>query len=171
VIEAQFLYGIPSERIDVVVHPQSIVHSFVEFVDGSVMAQMGFPTMELPILYALCHPERVPDVALRTFEPVQASPLTFEDVDREAFALFGLGGGAGRKGGTAPAVFNAANEVAVAAFLEGRVGFNEMTRVVGEALDRVPHGAVTGVEDILAVDGRAREIAREAVATAGIVNP
>ncbi len=95
VIEAHFLYGIDYDSLGVVVHPQSIVHSFVEFVDGSVLAQMGFPTMELPILYALSYPERVEDGALRTFDPVKASPLVFEEVDREAFALFGLGERAG----------------------------------------------------------------------------
>ena len=97
VIEAHFLYGIDYDSLGVVVHPQSIVHSFVEFVDGSVLAQLGFPTMELPILYALSYPERVEDGSLQTFDPVKASPLVFEEVDREAFTLFGLGeaGGAG----------------------------------------------------------------------------
>src|SRR5439155_4589247 len=87
VIEAHFLYGIPYTAIDVVVHPQSVVHSFVEFVDGSVLAQMGFPTMELPILYALSHPARVGDARLRTFDPVKSSPLPFAAVDRGLFPL------------------------------------------------------------------------------------
>ncbi len=122
-IEAHFLYGIDYDSLGVVVHPQSIVHSFVEFVDGSVLAQMGFPTMELPILYALTYPERVADAYLRSFDPVKASPLVFEEVDRGTFALFTLGELAGREGGTAPAVYNAANEIAVEAFLRERIRF------------------------------------------------
>ncbi len=117
VIEAHFLYGIDYEKIEAIVHPQSIVHSFVEFTDGSVLAQLGFPTMELPILYALSHPERVADASLRTFDPVRSSPLTFEDIDADRLGLFALGVGAGVRGGTAPAVFNAANVTAVLAFL------------------------------------------------------
>ena len=102
VIEAHFLYGIDYDSLGVVVHPQSIVHSFVEFVDGSVLAQLGFPTMELPILYAMSYPERVEDGVLQTFDPVKASPLVFEEVDRETFTLFSLGERAGREGGTSP---------------------------------------------------------------------
>ncbi len=170
VIEAHFLYGISYDRIDVVVHPQSIVHSFVETVDGSVMAQLGFPTMELPILYALCYPERVADPVLRTFNPVAGSPLTFEEVDRESFQLFDLGVEAGRRGGTAPAVFNAANEVAVEAFLAESIGFIDMARVVRGALDAVPAAPVTSVDEILRVDGQARAAARDAVSVARIVN-
>jgi len=91
VIEAHHLYGLEYDAIDAVVHPQSIIHSFVEFVDGSVLAQLGFPTMELPILYALSYPDRVSDETLRTYDPVAASPLTFEEIDHGAFRLFGLG--------------------------------------------------------------------------------
>ena len=105
VIEAHYLYGIDYDRIDTVVHPQSIIHSFVEFTDGSVLSQLGFPTMELPILYALSHPGRVADPTLRTFDPVRSSPLTFEEVDRDRFRLFTLGVEAGVRGGTVPAVF------------------------------------------------------------------
>jgi len=163
VIEAHFLYGIGYDDIRVTVHPQSIVHSFVEFVDGSVLAQVGLPTMELPILYALCYPERVADDTLRTFDPVGSSPLTFEEVDREAFPLFGLGVEAGRSGGIAPAVFNAANEVAVGAFLEGRVSFPGMAEIVSEVLGKVTTGSVESVEAVLAADRASREAAREAV--------
>ncbi|MEX2527971.1 MAG: 1-deoxy-D-xylulose-5-phosphate reductoisomerase [Gemmatimonadota bacterium] len=163
VIEAHHLYGISYPRIEVVVHPQSIIHSLVEFVDGSVMAQMGFPTMELPILYALSYPERVEDGELRTFDALRSSPLTFEAVDEKAFPLFGLGISAGRQGGVAPAVFNAANEVAVQAFLEERIGFSGMARVVGETLESTPSGAAGNLEEILDVDRVARERARETV--------
>jgi 1-deoxy-D-xylulose-5-phosphate reductoisomerase len=163
VIEAHYLYGFPYDRIDAVVHPQSVIHSFVEFVDGSVLAQLGFPTMELPILYALSYPERIEDPALRTYDPLGSSPLTFEAVDHDAFPLFGLGVDAGRRGGCAPAVFNAGNEVAVEAFLEGRVGFLEMTDVVAEALDDVGSHEVHSVEDVLEADAAARRAAAAAV--------
>jgi 1-deoxy-D-xylulose-5-phosphate reductoisomerase len=164
VIEAHFLYGIPYSAIDVVVHPQSIVHSFVEFVDGSVLAQMGFPNMELPILYALSHPARVEDPRLRTFDPVRSSPLTFEALDRERFPLFELGVDAGRSGGTAPAAFNAANEVAVEAFLSEKIGFPAMRAVVADALDQHRPTPVREVGDVLEADRAARAAARSAVA-------
>ena len=163
VIEAHVLYGIPYDRIDAVVHPQSVVHSFVEFVDGSVMAQLGFPTMELPILYALTYPDRVDDQGLRTFDPVRASPLTFEAVDTDAFPLFRIGVESGRSGGTAPTVFNAANEVAVEAFLRGQVSFPGMARVVEEALSRSEVLPVTGLDVILEADREARRFARESL--------
>ncbi|MCJ7628971.1 MAG: 1-deoxy-D-xylulose-5-phosphate reductoisomerase [Longimicrobiales bacterium] len=163
VIEAHFLYGIDYDSLGVVVHPQSIVHSFVEFVDGSVLAQMGFPTMELPILYALSYPERVEDRALQTFDPVKASPLVFEEVDREAFSLFGLGERSGREGGTSPAVFNAANEIAVEAFLEERIGFPEMGELVSKALGRLGGRPVGSLEEVLDIDREARAVSRELI--------
>ena len=173
VIEAHFLYGMAYEDIEVVVHPQSIIHSFVEFVDGSVLAQVGFPTMEIPILYALSYPDRVADGSLRTFDAVRSSPLTFEDVDRSVFTLFCHGVSAGRGGGTAPAVFNASNEIAVEAFLGDRIRFTEMGEVVGETLDRVPVTPVKRVEDVLDADSEARRIAREIVAARsdGVLSP
>ena len=161
VIEAHYLYGLAYDRIDAVVHPQSIIHSFVEFVDGSVLSQLGFPTMELPILYALSYPDRVEDEVLRTYDPVRSPPLTFEEIDQEAFPLFGLGVEAGAKGGAAPAAYNAGNEIAVQAFLEGRIRFPEMVDVVSEAIDGVGVGQLTSVEDVLAVDGTARVVATE----------
>ncbi|MDZ7779362.1 MAG: 1-deoxy-D-xylulose-5-phosphate reductoisomerase [Gemmatimonadota bacterium] len=159
VIEAHYLYGLPYDRIDAVVHPQSIVHSFVEFVDGSVLAQMGFPTMELPIMYALSYPARVNDPELRTYDPVGASPLTFEEIDHGAFPLFSLGCEAGRKGRAAPAAYNAANEVAVRAFLDERVRFTDMVDIVREAVERVGTAEVRDVEDVLEVDAQARSAA------------
>jgi len=163
VMETHALYGLSYDRIGVVIHPQSIVHSFVEFVDGSVVAQLGFPTMELPILYALTHPNRVADRELRTFDPVRSSPLTFEEPDSERFPLLGIGVEAGRRGGTAPASFNAANEVAVAAFLAEEISFPAIAEVVGEVLIR---GTVHPVEDLGAVldaDREARAAARTQV--------
>lgn len=164
VIEAHFLYRMQYERIDVVVHPQSIVHSFVEFTDGSVVAQLGLPTMELPILYALTHPERIDDIRLRTFRPSRLSDLTFEELDRDRFPLFELGVRAGRAGGWAPTVFNAANEVAVRAFLEGVLPFGKMAAVVGAALERTPQGRIRSVEDVLGVDAETRRVTRESIA-------
>ncbi len=160
VIEAHFLYGIPYDDLGVVVHPKSIVHSFVEFVDGSVLAQLGFPTMELPILYALSYPERVEDAPLRTFDPVRASPLVFQEVDRDTFVLFALGDRAGREGGSSPAVFNAANEMAVAAFLGEEITFPQMGEVVARSLDELGGREVGSLEAVLAVDGEARRVAR-----------
>ena len=161
VIEAHFLYGIDYGKIEAIVHPQSIVHSFVEFTDGSVLAQLGFPTMELPILYALSHPQRVEDASLRTFDPVRSSPLTFEEIDRERFGLFSLGVEAGVRGGTAPAVFNAANETAVQAFLSRDIRFVDMPDVVAHALATVPKRNVETVDDVLEADAAARVAARE----------
>jgi 1-deoxy-D-xylulose-5-phosphate reductoisomerase len=164
VIEARFLYGLDYDAIEAVIHPQSIIHSFVEFVDGSVLAQLGFPTMELPILYALSYPERVDDPTLRTYDPVRSSPLTFEEIDREAFPMFVLGEEAGRRGGCAPAVYNASNEVAVQAFLDDEIRFPEIASVVGETLDRVGASQVRDLEDVLDADRGARAIASEAAA-------
>ena len=135
VIEAHYLFGLNFDQIDVVVHPQSVVHSFVEFVDGSVLAQLGVPSMELPVLYALTHPERVPDTGVPPFDPVELSPMTFERVRVKDFPALALGIGAGRTGGAAPAVFNASNEEAVSLFLEGRIGFADIPRAIESALD------------------------------------
>ena len=167
VIEAHWLYGLPYDRIDAVVHPQSIIHSFVEFVDGSVLAQLGFPTMELPILYALNYPERVPDEALRTWDPVRAATLTFEAIDADAFPMFELGVEAGRRSGCAPAVYNAANEVAVQAFLEDRIRFPEIPVVVEMSMEHVGVSPVRDMEDVIAADTEARAVARDVVARLG----
>ncbi len=161
VIEAHYLFGLPYDRIDVVVHPQSIVHSFVEFVDGSVLAQVGVPSMELPVLYALTHPARAADAGVPAFDPVRASPLTFEPVRLDAFPALRLGMEAGRAGGAAPAVFNAANEQAVAIFLEGRIRFPEIPAAIEGALETL--GAMPGnTRDALeAADAAARRHVRE----------
>jgi 1-deoxy-D-xylulose-5-phosphate reductoisomerase len=160
VIEAHYLFDLPYDRIDVVVHPQSIVHSFVEFVDGSVLAQLSAPTMELPVLYALTHPERVSDDGVRPFDPVACSPLTFEPVRYDQFPALRLGVQAGRSAGAAPAVFNAANEQAVALFLEGRITFNDIASAIGAALDALGDTASGSREALLAVDAEARRHVR-----------
>ncbi len=165
VIEAHFLFGVPYERIDAIVHPQSIVHSMVETTDGSVLAQIGFPTMELPILYALTWPARRPDTAVRRFDPIGAGPLTFEAIDDARFPMFRLGCEAGRAGGTAPAVFNAANEVAVAAFLGGRIPFAGIADTVDQVMARHVPQAVESIETIHAADQSARAAAEQALKT------
>ena len=156
VIEAHVLFDLPYDRIDVVVHPQSVVHSFVEFIDGSVIAQMSVPTMEIPILYALTHPERIADNGVAPFDPVRLSPMTYEPVDHSTFPALRLGISAGIAGGAAPAVFNAANERAVAAFLDGSIGFHDIPRGISSALDRLSGMKSTTREQLLEADGAAR---------------
>jgi 1-deoxy-D-xylulose-5-phosphate reductoisomerase len=161
VIEAHYLFGLSYDRIEVVVHPQSIVHSFVEFVDGSVLAQLGVPSMELPVLYALTHPDRVSDEGVPRFDPVACSPLTFEPVRVHQFPAFALGVEAGRRGGAAPAVFNAANETAVALFLDGTIRFGEISAAIDAALQA--HGDAPGGtrEALLAADAAARRLVKD----------
>lgn len=156
VIEAHFLFGLSYDRIEVVVHPQSVVHSMVEFVDGSVVAQLGVPSMELPILYSLTHPLRLDDAGIPAFDPVAASPLTFEPVRFDAFPALQLGIQAGRKGGAAPAVFNASNEQAVAMFLEGSMTFSDIPRAIGSALESLGDLPGGSREALLAADVAAR---------------
>ena len=158
VIEAHFLFGIGYDRIDAVVHPQSIVHSMVEFVDGSVVAQMGFPTMEIPIVYALGYPERLA-YQTRRFDPIEAATLSFEAVDTTRFPAFRLGVDAGRAGQGAPVVYNAANEVAVAAFLNERIDFPGITATIGCVLDAWGGGAMNSVAEVAETDRWARRTA------------
>ncbi|MEJ2481674.1 MAG: 1-deoxy-D-xylulose-5-phosphate reductoisomerase [Gemmatimonadota bacterium] len=162
VIEAHLLFGVPYDRIEIVVHPSSIVHSFVEFRDGSTMAQMGRPSMEVPILYALSGPERLPD-EFRPFDPISDGPLEFQALRSAQFPMFGLGVAAGRQGGTQPAAYNAANEVAVRAFLDRRLSFPGIAGVVEEVLERMSARPVKSIEDVEAADFEARALAREAV--------
>ncbi|HET9453843.1 MAG TPA: 1-deoxy-D-xylulose-5-phosphate reductoisomerase [Gemmatimonadaceae bacterium] len=160
VIEAHYLFDLPYDRIDVVIHPQSVVHSFVEFIDGSVLAQMGVPNMELPVLYALTHPRRLHDSSIG-FDPVALSPLTFEPVRHDAFPTLSLGVSAGRKGGAAPAVFNAANEQAVELFLRGEMTFGQIPAVIGAALDALGSRPSNDKDAILAADAAARAFVKE----------
>jgi 1-deoxy-D-xylulose 5-phosphate reductoisomerase len=161
VIEAHFLFGLSYEQIEVVVHPQSVVHSFVEFVDGSVLAQLGVPSMELPVLYALTHPERLGDTGVPPFDPVELSPLTFERVRYSDFPALRAGVEAGRRGGAAPAVFNAANEQAVALFLEGRISFLDIPRTIDAALDALGDSDGSNRDALLTADECARRKVRE----------
>ena len=164
VIEAHELFGVPYDRIEVVVHPQSVVHSMVEFVDGSVLAQLGAPSMEIPILYALTHPERLPDSALPPFDPVAIGRLDFEPVRADTFPMLSLGIAAGRAGKAAPAVFNAANEAAVAGFLEGRLTFGNIPVVVGRALDALATAPGETLDALRDADARARRHVRDHLA-------
>jgi 1-deoxy-D-xylulose-5-phosphate reductoisomerase len=164
VIEAHHLFGLPYDALEVVIHPQSIVHAFVEFCDGSVIAQLGFPSMELPILYALTHPARLPDTGVRRFDPIEAGPLTFEPVRRDVFRALAAGLAAGRAGGISPAVFNAANEEAVAAFLAGLIPFGRISEVIEGVLDSHAPAPATSLDAVREADRSARVRARELLA-------
>lgn len=168
VIEARWLFGVDYDRIRVVVHPQSIVHSMVEFVDGSVLAQMGLPDMRLPIQYALCYPGRLPN-SMPRLDWFSLKDLTFEPPDTSRFPMLDLAYQAGRRGGTAPAVMNAANEVAVECFLDEIISFPSIYRVVEEVL--WGHSVIERpeLEEILEADREGREKARQLV-KAGIGN-
>lgn len=163
VIEAHFLFGLGYDALDVVVHPQSVVHAFCEFEDRSVLAQLGFPSMELPILYALTHPDRLADTGVRRFDPVAAGPLTFEPVRTDVFGAFRCGIAAGRAGGTAPAVFNAANEAAVAAFLGGRIPFGRIAELIERALAAIPATPAGDLAAVRDADRRARDLINKAL--------
>ena len=157
-IEAMRLYDVPPEKISVVIHRESIVHSLVEYCDGAVLAQLGAPDMRLPIQYALTWPERVPGPA-DPLDLLTCGPLHFAQPDLEAFPCLALAIQAAKTGGTAPAAMNAANEVAVARFLADEIGFYDIPRLVEEALAKVPVVPVPGLEDILSADAAGREIA------------
>ena len=162
VIEAHHLFGTPYDRIDVVVHPQSIVHAVVSLCDGASLAHLGHPDMRVPIAYALHHPERV-DVPVPTLDLVEVGRLTFEAPDLEAFPCLRLAREAALAGGTGPCVLNAANEVAVHAFMTGRLGFMGIPAVIERTLDRVGAGAVHAFETLYRADTSARETATELV--------
>ncbi|HEY2542357.1 MAG TPA: 1-deoxy-D-xylulose-5-phosphate reductoisomerase [Gaiellaceae bacterium] len=155
-IEAHFLFGVPYERIEVVLQPTSIVHSLVRFRDGAALAHLGYPDMRVPISYALTYPER----AAVTLAPLDLTSLTlvFEAPDLETFPMLALARDAGERGGTYPCVFNAANEAAVAAFLDGRLPFLEIAAVVADALARADGSPARDLDDLLEVDRAARAI-------------
>ena len=159
VIEAHWLFNVPYERIDVVVHPECIIHSLVEFVDGSAKAQLSSPDMMLPIQCALTYPERWEATRREHVDLVSTGSLNFEPLDWERFPCPGLAIEAGKKGGTYPAVLSAADEVAVQLFLDGRIGFLDIARVVSESLERHQSVGRPSLEDILAADVWARETA------------
>ena len=162
-IEAHHLFGTPYEQIDIVVHPQSIVHSLVQLCDGATLAHLGYPDMRVPISYALHHPERV-DVPVRPLDLLEVGSLTFEPVDEETFTSVRLAREAARAGGTAPCVMNAANEVAVHAFLGGRLRFLDIAAVIEETLALLPAEPVHSFDSLADADGEARRVAAELVA-------
>lgn len=158
-IEAHHLFGVPYERIDVVVHPQSIVHSLVHLNDAATLAHLGYPDMKVPISYALHHPERA-DVDVPTLDLAEVGRLDFEAPDPETFTCLRLARDAGEAGGTAPCVLNAADEVAVGAFLEGKLPFTGIAEVIERCLEEVPTAPVTHFEHLFETDEAAREHAR-----------
>ena len=159
-IEAHHLFGLPSERIDILVHPQSVVHSMVEYVDGSVLAQMGSPDMRIPIAYALAYPDRI-DTRADQLDLGRVGSLTFEAPDVERFPALRLARQALEEGGAAPIVLNAANEEAVAAFLDGRIAFLDICQTVEEALHRTGAAQPRSIADVIDIDRAARALARD----------
>jgi 1-deoxy-D-xylulose-5-phosphate reductoisomerase len=155
VIEAHFLFGLPYSRIEVVVHPTSIVHGLVRFRDGAAVAHLGYPDMRVPISYALTYPERAPTPVPPL--DLTAGPLEFFEPDTDTFRLLALAREAGERGGTFPCAFNAANEVAVAAFLDGRIGFLEIASLVEDALERADGAPARDLAELHEADRRARE--------------
>ncbi|MBK1441090.1 1-deoxy-D-xylulose-5-phosphate reductoisomerase [Parapedobacter sp. ISTM3] len=165
VIEAKWLFGLQARQIDVVVHPQSIVHSLVQFADGSIKAQLGLPDMKLPIQYALTYPDRVEN-NFKRFNFVDFPELTFERPDTVAFRNLALAYQAMEAGGNMPCILNAANEVVVAAFLKGNVGFLQMSDIIEETMQRAVHMAAATLDDYMETDRKSREIAVELVTKA-----
>ena len=164
-IEAKWLFSLRPEQIEIVVHPQSIIHSLVQFRDGSMKAQLGLPDMKLPIQYALAFPDRLPTSWPR-FDFADYGSLTFEAPDLGTFRNLALALEAMALGGTAPCVLNAANEVAVEAFLQDRIGFLEMSDLIADLMDRVPHVASPDLEALEATDSETRRLAHERIPTA-----
>jgi 1-deoxy-D-xylulose-5-phosphate reductoisomerase len=162
VIEAQWLFGVPPEQIDVVVHPQSIIHALVHLNDGASLAHMGYPDMEIPISYALHYPERA-DVPVEPLDLAKLGELTFEEPDEATFPCLRLAREAAAAGGTAPCVLNASNEVAVQAFLDGEIGFTAIAEVIERALDAHDPGPVRHFSDLYRADAEARIGARELI--------
>jgi 1-deoxy-D-xylulose-5-phosphate reductoisomerase len=163
-IEAHHLFETPYEQIDVLVHPQSIVHSLISLCDGATLAHLGYPDMRVPISYALHYPERV-DVAVKQLDLVEVGSLTFEPVDDQTFSCVALARAAGRAGGTAPCTLNAANEVAVHAFLRERLRFVDIAEVIERTLAELPAERVHSFDSLGEADADARRVATELVAT------
>ncbi len=166
VIEAKWLFDVEVEGIEVVVHPQSIVHSLVEFQDGSVLAQLGIPDMRIPIAYALSYPRRL-DLDLPGLNLAQCSNLEFHEPDYQRFPALSLAFQAIEHGGVLPAVLNAANEIAVAAFLDEKISFLDIAATVAKVMEKVQDGSEDSIDDILGADHQARQ---EAVALIGSIS-
>jgi 1-deoxy-D-xylulose-5-phosphate reductoisomerase len=158
-IEAHHLFGLAYDRIDVVVHPQSIVHGCVTLCDGAVLAHLGLPDMRVPIAYALHHPDRT-DLPVARLDLIAAGSLTFEPADLEAFPCLRLAREAALAGGTAPCILNAANEIAVQAFLAGQIAFTRIAEVIEATLETLESRPLSEFEHLFAADHQARETAR-----------
>jgi 1-deoxy-D-xylulose-5-phosphate reductoisomerase len=163
VIEAHWLFGVPPAQIDVVIHPQSVIHSMVSYVDGSVIAQLGNPDMRTPIANALAFPERI-ESGVGQLDLTVVGTLQFHKPDLERFPCLALAFEALHAGGTAPALLNAANEVAVQAFLDKKIGFRDIDRVIARVMHENEHGAAGSIEAVMAQDARARDAAGRIVA-------
>ena len=163
VIEAHWLFGAPADQIEVVIHPQSVIHSMVSYVDGSVLAQLGNPDMRTPIAHALAYPERIAS-GVAQLDLTAMGALQFHKPDYARFPCLALAFDALRAGGTAPALLNAANEIAVEAFLERRIGFRDIDRVLRRVMDENAHGAAADIDAVMAQDAQARSAARRLVA-------
>ena len=161
-IEAHFLFGLPPERIEVLIHPQSVVHSLVEYIDGSVLAQLGSPDMRVPIAYALAWPERMPTPAER-LDLASIGSLEFEQPDLQRFPALRIARQALVQGGAAPTILNAANEIAVASFLGGQIGFTEIAGLVEQTIERAVAGAPSSIEDVIQVDLETRRAVAELI--------
>jgi 1-deoxy-D-xylulose-5-phosphate reductoisomerase len=164
IIEAHFLFTMPETRIDVVVHPQSVIHSLVEYQDGSTLAQLGTPDMRTPIAVALAWPDRMPVIA-PALDLAALGQLTFEEADPIRFPALALARRSLQMGGDAPTILNAANEAAVAGFLAGRIGFLDIERVVEGALDAFPGMSPVSIDDVVAIDNEARRFAEDFIGT------
>jgi 1-deoxy-D-xylulose-5-phosphate reductoisomerase len=162
VIEAHWLFGVAANQIEVVIHPQSVIHSMVSYVDGSVLAQLGNPDMRTPIAHALAYPERMAS-GVDAVDLTRIGQLHFERPDFARFPCLKLAYDALLAGGTAPAILNAANEVAVQAFLDGRIGFRKIDQIIARVMDKLPHGEITDIAALLEHDRRARETAQSLI--------
>jgi 1-deoxy-D-xylulose-5-phosphate reductoisomerase len=169
IIEASYLFPVRRDQIDVLIQPQSVIHSMVEYIDGSVLAQLGTPDMRTPIAYAMGWPKRIAAPSPR-LDLAQIGSLTFERPDYERFPALSLARAALEAGGSAPTVLNAANEVAVLAFLDRQIGFLDIAKIVGETLDRIPRVAIDALEVVAEIDQKARAIARETIARSRVIN-
>jgi 1-deoxy-D-xylulose-5-phosphate reductoisomerase len=158
-IEAHHLFSLPSEQIDVVIHPQSVIHSLVAYVDGSVLAQLGAPDMRTPIAYTLGWPRRIDSPSPR-LDLAAIAQLTFENPDNKRFPALDLCREALKAGQGAPTILSAANEIAVHGFLDGRIGFLDIVRIVERTLEKVPRNSITSLDDVHALDAEARAVAR-----------
>jgi 1-deoxy-D-xylulose-5-phosphate reductoisomerase len=161
-IEAHWLFNVPAEQIEVVIHPQSVIHSLVQYIDGSVIAELGNPDMRTPIAHALAYPERIA-AGVEPLDLFKIASLDFERPDFARFPCLALAYRALREGDSAPAALNAANEVAVESFLDGKIGFTEIAKVIATTMDQSPRSVLSTLADVLAADGAARRIAKQAI--------